>query len=60
MNIKNIRLKLGLTQDELSKKTNVCRATINRIENGSITTTETLDKILNPIGYELQIRKIKK
>lgn len=33
-NIKQLRVKLGMTQQELAKQSGVTRATISRLENG--------------------------
>ena len=46
-NIKEIRLKRGYTQDELSKKSNVSRAIISKLESNSkvSTSTGTLKKL---------------
>lgn len=45
--IKECREKLGMTQEQLSKKSKVSRTIISGLESGSITvtTTETLLKI---------------
>ena len=43
--LKEHRKKCGLTQEELSVKSKVCRATIAGLESGAITTTTT-DTIL--------------
>ena len=45
--IREVRLKRGITQTELSTKSGVSRAIINGLETGraSVTTTETLLKI---------------
>ena len=45
--IKNMREKKRLTQDELAQRSGISRATISALENNStaITTTETLKKI---------------
>ncbi len=36
MNLKIERIKKGLTQEQLSKKADVCRLTISNIENGKV------------------------
>ena len=54
--LKEYRQKRGLTQEGLSQKANVSRATISGIESGaiSITTTDTILKLSNalkvPVG----------
>lgn len=37
MNVKLYRIKRGLTQDELAKKSGVCRNIISKAENGDFT-----------------------
>lgn len=53
--IKEYRRKLKMTQDELSKRSNVSRATISALENGtlSVTTTDTLLKIANALNKKV-------
>lgn len=50
--IKEYRIKLKMSQDELSNKSGVSRATISGLENGTITvtTTSTLIKIADALG----------
>lgn len=50
--LKDKRIKAGLTQDELSKKSDVSRAIINGLESGRIdtTTTKTLRKIAEALN----------
>ena len=51
-----IRKGKHITQDELSKESQVIRQTINRIEN-CITSpgVNTMIKLLDPLGYTLKI-----
>jgi len=53
--IREYREKAHLTQDELSKRSNVSRATISALENGraSITTTGTLSKLAEALGCKV-------
>ena len=58
MNLKIARIKNNWTQEELSKKANVCRTTISNIENGKIDnipliTLKKLAKALNSTVEEL-------
>lgn len=50
--IKEQREKARMTQEELSRKSNVSRTIISGLESGAITvtTTETLSKIANALG----------
>lgn len=50
--IKEQREKAGMTQEQLSKKSNVSRTIISGLESGAITvtTTETLSKIANALN----------
>ena len=43
--IKNIRLDLGMTQNELAKSSGVVRASINRLETGTCNRTNNLEGI---------------
>ena len=54
--IKEVREKLNMTQDELSKKSGVSRATISALENGSLraTSTKTLLALANALGTKLE------
>ena len=53
--IRELREAKGITQEELSRKSGVCRATIWALECGDnkITTTETLLKIAEGLGVEM-------
>lgn len=50
--IKAARKEVGMTQEELSKKSGVSRAIISGLESGrcTVTTTETLIKISRTLG----------
>lgn len=54
--IKEIRESKGITQDELSRKSGVSRATIWALERGEnkITTTKTLLNIADALGVEFE------
>lgn len=54
-NIKNIREKMSMSQEELARKSSVSRATISAIENNpdAITTTETLQKLASALGVKV-------
>ena len=53
--IREIREQAGLTQEELSIKSGVSRATIWALERGEdkVTTTKTLLNIANALGVQL-------
>ena len=50
--IKELRESLNMTQEELSRKSDVSRGTISALENGTerTTTTKTLMRIANALG----------
>ncbi len=57
--LKLTRKQSGYTQETLAKKCNIIRETIARIESGAVSPQiNTLIKILEPIGYTLDIRKL--
>lgn len=57
--IKKLRLKSELTQEELSKLSKVPFATINKIEKNSANPTlKTIEKILKVFGRKLNITGI--
>lgn len=46
MKLKELKEKFNISQTELSKKTNICRQTINTLENGSyLPSLKTLKKL---------------
>lgn len=53
--IKEARIKMNLTQEELARKSGVSRATISALENGKaeITTTDTLVKLANALNQRV-------
>lgn len=50
--IKELRESLNMTQEELSRESNVSRGTISALENGTerTTTTKTLQRIASALG----------
>ena len=55
------RKRAKLTQAELSKKTGIKQSAIARLESGKHSpTTDTLFKILEAVGYTIEIVPIKK
>lgn len=50
--VKELREKLGMTQEELAQKSGVSRATISALEKGTekATSTKTLNKIAEALG----------
>ena len=55
-NIKRIRAKQGLTQDDLSKKANVKYSTLTRIEGGVVTkpSVQIIQKIAKSLGVPME------
>ena len=53
--IKEIRMEEGMSQEELSKKSGVSRATISGLESGRIevTSTKTLNKLADAMGRKI-------
>ena len=53
--VKEYRLKEGLTQEELSAKSEVSRSTISGLENGSleVITNVTMQKIANALNRKI-------
>ena len=50
--IREVRIEMNLTQEQLSEKSGVSRATISALENGKaeITTTDTLLKLAKALN----------
>ena len=57
--IKTLRKERGLSQDELAKRVGISRPTLSKLENNYLANISivTLDKILNELGYELDIKE---
>lgn len=56
--LKSLRTEEGFSQIDLSKKAHVTQQMISRMEKSSKTPTlTTLIKVLNSLGYELDIKK---
>lgn len=53
--VKECREKVGMSQEELAKRSGVSRAIISGLESGSIvtTTTKTLVKIADALGLKV-------
>ena len=53
------RIKLGMTQEELSKKTGIPQANISRLEKGKRKPTfETLQKLANGLDMHIEIKLV--
>lgn len=52
MDIKELREKQGLSQEQLAEKAGVAQSTIHYIENGNNPRTETLIKIAAALGVK--------
>ena len=55
-NIKKLRAKLNLTQDELARKSDVKYTTLSKIESGVVTkpTVYIMDKIAKALGVAIE------
>jgi len=55
-NIKRIRAKQGLTQDDLAKKANIKYSTLTKIEVGVVTkpSVQTIAKITKSLGVSMK------
>ena len=55
-NIKRIRAKQGLTQDDLSKKADIKYSTLTKIEGGDVTkpSAQTIQKIAKSLGVPME------
>jgi transcriptional regulator with XRE-family HTH domain len=56
--IKELRKEKKMTQETLAKQVCISRNTISKLENGYIANISivTLDRVLNILGYELEIK----
>jgi transcriptional regulator with XRE-family HTH domain len=55
-NIKKIRAKLGLTQDDLSKKADIKYTTLTKVESGVVNkpSVQTMAKIAKALGVNIE------
>jgi transcriptional regulator with XRE-family HTH domain len=55
-NIKKVRLKQGLTQDDLSKKADIKYSTLTKIEGGVVTkpSVQTIQKIAKALDVTIE------
>lgn len=55
-NIKRVRTKQGLTQDDLAKKANIKYSTLTKIEGGVVTkpSVQTIQKIAKSLGVPIE------
>jgi len=55
-NIKKIRAKLGLTQDDLAKKADVKYTTLMKVESGTVNkpSVQTMAKIAKALGVSIE------
>ena len=52
MNIRNIRMEKGMTQQELADLVGLDRTTITKIENGAAPSIDTAKKIAAVMGFD--------
>ena len=55
-NIKKMRAKLGLTQDDLAKKADIKYTTLMKVESGTVNkpSVQTMDKIAKALGVTIE------
>ena len=55
-NIKKLRSKLGLTQDDLAKKADIKYTTLMKVESGTVNkpSVQTMDKIARALGVSIE------
>ena len=55
-NIKRVRTKQGLTQDDLAEKANIKYSTLAKINNGVVTkpSVQTIQKIAKSLGVPIE------
>ena len=55
-NIKKIRAKLGLTQDDLAKKADIKYTTLTKVESGVVNkpSVQTMAKIAKALGVSIE------
>ena len=56
--VRELRKERGLSQESLSKKIGISRATLSKLENGYLANVSisVLDNTLSNLGYELDIK----
>jgi len=57
--IKTLRKQKGLSQAKLASKVGISRPTLSKLENNYLANISivTIDKILNELGYEIDIKE---
>ncbi|KKR74840.1 MAG: Helix-turn-helix domain protein, partial [Parcubacteria group bacterium GW2011_GWB2_40_8] len=55
-NIKKMRAKIGLTQDDLAKKADIKYTTLMKVESGTVNkpSVQTMDKIAKALGVLIE------
>jgi len=55
-NIKRLRAKLGLTQDDLAKKADIKYTTLMKVESGTVNkpSVQTMKKIAKALGVSIE------
>ena len=55
-NIKKLRAKLGLTQDDLAKKADIKYTTLMKVESGAVSrlSVQTMAKIAKALGVNIE------
>ncbi len=55
-NIKRLRAKLGLTQDDLAKKADIKYTTLMKVESGAVNhpSVQTMSKIAKALGVSIE------
>jgi len=55
-NIKKMRAKLGLTQDDLAKKADIKYTTLMKVESGTVNkpSVQTMDKIAKALSVSIE------
>ncbi|MCR4334889.1 MAG: helix-turn-helix domain-containing protein [Patescibacteria group bacterium] len=55
-NIKKMRVKLGLTQDDLAKKANIKYTTLMKVESGTVNkpSVQTMAEIAKALGVSIE------
>ena len=58
--IRDLRKEKNISQESLAKIVGISRNTLSKLENGYISNISivTLDKVLNALGYQLDIKPV--